>query len=38
MTDLKEQYNGTMFCLKLRKTTWEMRERLKIAFCDNAMQ
>jgi hypothetical protein len=39
MTDVKEQYNGTMVFLKLRKTTSEMQERLKTAFCDNdAMQ
>jgi hypothetical protein len=38
MTDLKEQYNGTTFCSKLRKTTVEMQERLRTAFWDIAKQ
>jgi hypothetical protein len=38
MIDLKEQYAGTAACLKLRKTTSQMQERLKTALCDNAMQ
>jgi hypothetical protein len=38
MADLKEQITGTEFCLKLRKTTSEMQERLTTAYCDSAMQ
>jgi hypothetical protein len=34
----KKQYTGTMYCLKLRKTTSEMQERLRTAFWDNATQ
>jgi len=35
MADLNEQYNGATFCLKLRKTTSEMQERLKTGFSNN---